>query len=88
MARLAIDLARSGGDDLRRSHVGYYLIEAGRRHLETRLHGHWGFGQSLQRATLKRPTLIYLAGIGLATAAVLIVTFVAGGAPGLAYRYL
>ncbi|HYL17961.1 MAG TPA: cyclic beta 1-2 glucan synthetase, partial [Burkholderiales bacterium] len=66
VARSAIDLARSGGDD-RRAHVGYYLIGRGLRQLEDAARVHLsGWGELRRRcATFALP--LYLGAIVLLT---------------------
>ncbi|TWC71335.1 cellobiose phosphorylase [Herbaspirillum sp. SJZ099] len=71
VAGKAVDLARraweqAGAAD-RRSHVGYYLIGAGRQSLEdaSGIAGSWGTW--LRRACAKRPLTMYLGGMLLAT---------------------
>ncbi|HEX6795577.1 MAG TPA: glucoamylase family protein [Casimicrobiaceae bacterium] len=67
VARSAIDLARSGGDD-RRAHVGYYLVGRGLRQLEDAARVHLsGWGELRRRcATFALP--LYLGAIVLLTA--------------------
>lgn len=68
IARQAIALSSGVGLTLPMSHVGYYLIGAGRRKLEHVLGFHAGVRLAMRRWLLTRPTLVYLGGIGLLTA--------------------
>ncbi len=72
VAERAVALARAHGADQRRGHVGYYLVDGGRRVLELEF-GYRPRGlERLRRAVLRRPTLSYLAAVALATAAPLL----------------
>jgi cyclic beta-1,2-glucan synthetase len=72
VAREAIGLAQQGGmknssgADLY-SHVGYYLMDAGRARLEAQLKFRPGPGVGLKRWLINRPTLLYLGTIGILT---------------------
>jgi len=61
VAELAVKLAAEGSPDERRGHVGFYLVGAGRRALETRLGQRTAGLESLRRAILRWPTAAYLA---------------------------
>ncbi len=80
VARKAVHLAEahpgnpSGPES--RSHVGYYLLGAGRAHLESRLGFRPSFKLRLRRWLLHRPTLLYLGSIG--TLALLIESTIIG----------
>jgi cyclic beta-1,2-glucan synthetase len=63
VARQAIALSTDASPTLRMAHVGYYLIGAGRRHLEDCLHYQPTWSIVLRRWLLVHPTLIYLGGI-------------------------
>ncbi|HEX7672264.1 MAG TPA: hypothetical protein VF395_21860, partial [Polyangiaceae bacterium] len=65
----AVALASEAASDERRGHVGYYLVDAGRRTLEQQL-GYRATGiERLRRMVQRRPTLSYLAALFLPTAA-------------------
>ncbi len=60
--------ASSAGDEqgpLRRAHVGYYLIDAGRAELEEQLGYRPSASVRLGRWLLAHPTAVYLGGVGL-----------------------
>ncbi len=69
VARKAVDLARAAppGTGARESHVGYYLIDAGRVVLEREAGVRTGFRDGLRRAARRVPLLLYLGAIVLAT---------------------
>ena len=77
IARKAIDLARSAqlewSSDTRvwerRSHVGYYLVDRGRRLLESRINYRPLLLQQISQAILDWPEVFYLVGIELLTLA-------------------
>ncbi len=64
IADAAIDLAtavqRSEGNDDRRAHVGFYLMDDGLGELEKRIAARYGLVQGLQRAALRSPLKVYL----------------------------
>ncbi|MCY0095149.1 glycosyltransferase family 2 protein [Hoeflea ulvae] len=55
----ALELARAAADDLRRSHVGYWLIDDGRPELERKLGYRVPSGESLRRFALRHAGTIY-----------------------------
>ena len=67
----------------RATHVGFYLLDAGRAQLEARLGYHPLWGVRLRRWLLGHPTLVYLGSIALLTLVILLglvrYAFVAGG---------
>ena len=84
VAELAVDLARESAPDPRRGHVGYYLVNGGRRALEDRL-GYRPRGiERVRRALTGRPTLAFLLALTIGTGGPLLVLGVAlagAGAP-------
>jgi cyclic beta-1,2-glucan synthetase len=76
VATLAVDLARAGGDPPR-SHVGFFLLAAGRDGLERRAGSHPRWRVRWRRFLLTHPTACYLGPIGgIGTG--LLVAFAAG----------
>jgi len=66
VALAAIEFARSAAhDSARRSHVGFYLVDAGRSTLENSICYQPGFRVRVQRTLLAFPTAAYLGSIGL-----------------------
>jgi cyclic beta-1,2-glucan synthetase len=63
VARTAVELAQGKAE--RRGHVGYYLLDRGRRELEARFGYRPPGGKRLKRWLLAHPTLAYLRSIGL-----------------------
>ncbi len=67
----------------RATHVGFYLLDAGRAELEARLDYHPSWRVRLRRWLLEHPTLLYLSAIALLTTVILLGTVfysrVAGG---------
>ncbi len=57
---LATEAQRSESDDLRKHHVGYYLIENGLRSLEKRIGYRPSFLEKVKRQILDHPTRFYL----------------------------
>ncbi len=84
-ARTVIALARQSPLDSARSHVGYYLLDKGRRQLEAELGYRPPLRAQLARALRRYPTAVYLGSIALVTALVLLAVAVyatlAGGSP-------
>ncbi len=69
VAARAVSLASEAPPDDRRGHVGYYLVDTGRRTLEERL-GYRATGvERMRRAVLRRPSLSYFGSLALLTAA-------------------
>jgi cyclic beta-1,2-glucan synthetase len=73
VAERAIELAGANGPDPRRGHVGYYLVDEGRRVLEERLGYLPPGGARVRRAVTSRPTLTYLSALAFLTGAPLLV---------------
>ncbi|HEX9106097.1 MAG TPA: hypothetical protein VF832_02685, partial [Longimicrobiales bacterium] len=77
VARMAIDFARApeppcaAGEDARRTHVGYYLVDAGREQLERASGFRRTAAESLRHSVLRHPDLVLVGGIAAATAVVL-----------------
>jgi cyclic beta-1,2-glucan synthetase len=71
VARAALALARESHErtptDARRSHVGYYLVDAGRAELEARVGYVPPLGPRLRRFVLAHPSLTYFGTAGLLT---------------------
>ncbi len=71
VARTAVELARaarvSNPSDERRSHVGYYLVDAGRSALEARAHYSPSFPVRARDWALSHPVLVYVGAIALET---------------------
>ncbi len=61
------DMAAS--DDLRRRHIGYYLVDQGRPAFESELGYRPTLAERVRRLALDHPTPLYLGAIGLTTAA-------------------
>ena len=81
----AIDLARSesgnGVADARRRHIGYYLVDRGVTDLEAEMGYRPGAGEAIHRWILRNPSLMYVGGLVLGTAAaVAAVLWLAGSA--------
>jgi cyclic beta-1,2-glucan synthetase len=79
VARQAIHLARQpqlggdrSGENERRSHVGFYLIDGGRAELERVLGYRPHLAESIHRFVLAHPNLVFVGGIALWTVAVLL----------------
>ncbi len=69
VAERALELARANVPDPRTSHVGYYLVNGGRRALEEIFHYRpRGLGR-VRRAITYRPTLTYFSALALTTGA-------------------
>ncbi|MBN1814449.1 MAG: hypothetical protein JXA14_21595 [Anaerolineae bacterium] len=64
--------ARSGKERPRTTHIGFYLIDAGRAQLEERLSYRPALRKRLLRWLLDHSTLVYLGGIALFTLAILL----------------
>ncbi|MDZ7830113.1 MAG: hypothetical protein U5L07_00010 [Desulfobacterales bacterium] len=77
VAREVVRLAQQGGIKNpsgadHHSHVGYYLIDAGRARLEAQMGFKPAAGAGLKRWLLNRPTLVYLGTIGILTLLILL----------------
>ncbi|MFN8471784.1 MAG: glucoamylase family protein [Anaerolineae bacterium] len=65
-----VDKARQDGDrDVRRGHVGYYLIDRGRDEFEAQLGYRAPVGEAVRRTLMRYPTALYLGAIAGGTAA-------------------
>jgi cyclic beta-1,2-glucan synthetase len=79
IARTAVHLARQvpalPGEDPRlaerRKHVGYYLVDEGRRYLEARVHYRPPFHRKIERAILRWPEVPYVVGIEMVTVGII-----------------
>ena len=73
VARAAIQLATEAvhrdGPTARTGHVGFYLIDKGRRQLESVVHVHWSLRRSLTRMVRRFPMSCYLGPLSVITAA-------------------
>jgi cyclic beta-1,2-glucan synthetase len=67
VATLAIALAREHGTDERRAHVGYYLVDDGRRVLEAQIGLRARGLERARRSLTARPMLWYSAALGVLT---------------------
>lgn len=74
IAQQTINMAAAGDDEVTR-HIGYYLIDAGRKELEHRVHCNPSTLQKISRSILNYPTTTYLGGIFLVTAALSALVF-------------
>ena len=73
VAERAVELARQNVGDPRCGHVGYYLVDEGRRVLEDQV-GYRPRGvERTRRALTRRPTLTYLSALALSTGGPLLV---------------
>ena len=74
VAQVAVDLCHNqqGASQFRKTHVGYYLVDAGRPALEIKLKYQPGLIARLQSWFLARPTATYLGSISLITLLVVI----------------
>jgi len=69
VALAAVELARSAGSktSVRQGYIGFYLRDAGRPTLETRIRYQPGLSLRIRRTLLAAPTLTYLGSIGILT---------------------
>ena len=86
VARLALDRARAGlAEGPARGHVGYYLVDRGRRAIEAELNYQPDRRERMLGAVLGHPRSAYVGAIGLVTVAILAVLaavgVVAGASP-------
>jgi cellobiose phosphorylase len=65
--QLAEDAARQKGCGDRSAHVGFYLIDRGRRALERGVNARWPLGTIVERGIRRFPLTFYAGGIGLFT---------------------
>ncbi|MGH7562002.1 MAG: glucoamylase family protein, partial [Gemmatimonadales bacterium] len=82
VARLAVDLARAApdGPDARRAHVGFYLVDDGRRELEAVTGYRPPPGERVYRWILRHPSIVFVGGVLVVTALVLAGLLALGGA--------
>ncbi|MEJ2745401.1 MAG: hypothetical protein P8123_06925, partial [bacterium] len=82
VARAAVEMAAGRSDgamaDPRRRHIGYYLIDEGRRSLVSRLQGHEKLRYRALQWVYRNHTMLYLSAIGSATAMIIGVIFASG----------
>jgi cyclic beta-1,2-glucan synthetase len=79
IARTAVRLAQQAsavpGEDPRlterRKHVGYYLVDEGRRRLEARVHYRPPFHRKIERTILRWPEVFYVVGIEMVTVGII-----------------
>jgi cyclic beta-1,2-glucan synthetase len=73
--RLATQAPVISGEDPRmaerRRHVGYYLVDDGRKHLESRVHFRPAFHRRIERAILLWPEVFYVVGIEMVTVGII-----------------
>ena len=67
---LSAEADRQEASDVRRRHVGYFLLDDGRLELEKRLSYRPRLGETLSRIARRRRPLVYLSAIGLLTVAI------------------
>mgnify|MGYP000461382858 CR=1 FL=1 len=67
--RLAAEAAGRDGPHARTAHVGFYLVDKGRRQLESVVRVHWSLRRSLIRTARQFPMLCYLGPVLVVTAA-------------------
>ena len=81
VAEFALSLARAAGSDPRRSHVGYYLVDAGRDELERATGYRPRLKERLHRWVLRHPNVAFVGGIAAGTAVALAAVLWLAGAP-------
>jgi cyclic beta-1,2-glucan synthetase len=73
--RLAAQAPAISGEDPRlterRKHVGYYLVDEGRKYLEARVHYRPPFHRKIERAILLWPEVFYVVGIEMVTVGII-----------------
>ena len=83
VARAVIELARAAQTmapaDERRSHVGYYLIDEGRRELERVAGYEPTVGERVHRAVLRHPNVVFVGGIVACTTLALLAVLALAG---------
>ena len=71
VAEAAIDYARAAdrqeASDVRRRHVGFFLLDEGRRELEAQLQYRPRWGESVSRLAQRQASIVYMGGISLLT---------------------
>ncbi|HET9930897.1 MAG TPA: glucoamylase family protein, partial [Polyangiaceae bacterium] len=92
VARLALDMARAAearGADVAARHVGYYLVDRGRKELERRIGYRFSAAEWVTRPLLAAPSFFYLGTILLVTALLAVAVFristQAGAATGIVW---
>ena len=84
----AREAAASGSPGDRAAHVGYHLVDRGRDSLEADLAYRPGLAARVRRALMRHPSFLYLGGIAIATALLLVAAVIygvqAGAAPSVA----
>jgi cyclic beta-1,2-glucan synthetase len=85
IARHAVDLARAAHDadpaDVRRAHIGYYLIGDGRYNLERATGYRTRVGEAIHRWLLRHPNVVFAGGIALCMFGALAAVFALAGEP-------
>ena len=79
VARLVVALSIATQLPLPATHVGYYLIGAGRRQLEDALDYRPSGPEAINRWSLSHPTTVYLGGIGLLTGVLVLLSLIFAG---------
>ncbi len=67
VARKAVELAQNSGEDARRAHVGYYLIDDGLPELEKNFGYRPRIDERINRAIFRHPTPVYLGTLAVLT---------------------
>jgi cyclic beta-1,2-glucan synthetase len=88
VAQAAVQAARQSGSRGRQGHVGYYLVDQGRRQLEAQVGYRPSVAEHLARCVLARAVWAYLGSIGLCSAAILFVILNYGLRHGAAWLQL
>jgi cellobiose phosphorylase len=81
VAEFALSLARAAGSDPRRSHVGYYLVDAGRDELERAAGYRPTLKERLHRGVVRHPNVTFVGGVAAGTAVALAAVLWLAGAP-------
>ena len=68
VAQKAVELAQNSGEDARRAHVGYYLIDDGLPELEKTFNYRPRLDEQIARVIFRHPTPVYLGTLGVLTA--------------------
>lgn len=71
VARVAVKLAQQAPPDSFESHVGYYLVDAGRKQVEEEIEYRPPAGEALHRWVLRHPNSVYFGGIAAGTLALM-----------------
>ena len=89
VARQAVALAAARqGDGAREAHVGFFLIDVGRRELEQAAGYREGVHERIDRILHRHPNTVYFGGIALITALLLTALFAVAGAAGAGVQAL